>query len=348
MKYLIDISQNHIQKINKLIEENQYGGVSQFVAAAIENQLHLEESGIENVSVSGKMKNGFAENTGVIKINPHLNLSDIKSTPKEVQPPVYEKLILSRDGVDDEKNVWLWGQFNKILPVKIGARILFRELGNNEKISLDEFADKAAAEAAVLGDAIRTHEDREGKMRDERISAALPVMLEEKSKIRYKAQFLLTVGKEQILNGAMALLRLANAEEKSNGKCMIGLTRAGVEFAKLPNPVLDENNYMKSLSQQEIDFYLEHVKKNVKSEFLAIRWMLEKISSGINERENINSELKKDFHKFWESSEAVYNTQRAGLMARMFELGLLDKEKNGIRVTYRLSEFGKSYLNKTK
>jgi len=60
----------------------------------------------------------------------------------------------------------------------------------------------------------------------------------------------------------------------------------------------------------------------------------------------LNSELNKEFAELWGASDAVVNTQRAGLMARMFELGLLEKEKNGIYVTYHISEFGKSFLAK--
>jgi hypothetical protein len=127
---------------------------------------------------------------------------------------------------------------------------------------------------------------------------------------------------------------------------LVGITQAGVEFAKIPNPVLDDDNLDTSLNQKEVDFYLAHVKSDVKGEFAGIKWILTKINQGINERESLNSELNKEFAELWGASDAVVNTQRAGLMARMFELGLLEKEKNGIYVTYHISEFGKSFLAK--
>jgi len=40
----------------------------------------------------------------------------------------------------------------------------------------------------------------------------------------------------------------------------------------------------------------------------------------------------------------VINTQRAGLMARMFELGLIEKEKDGVKVSYKISNRGMRFL----
>ena len=50
--------------------------------------------------------------------------------------------------------------------------------------------------------------------------------------------------------------------------------------------------------------------------------------------------------EIWSASDAVINTQRAGLMARMFELGLIEKKKMGVRVFYNISEKGKIFLEK--
>ena len=66
-------------------------------------------------------------------------------------------------------------------------------------------------------------------------------------------------------------------------------------------------------------------------------------------RERINKELKKEFGQIWSASDAVINTQRSGLMARMFELDLIDKDKKGIGagVIYKITDRGKTFLNQT-
>ena len=346
MKYLVDISQKHVQKIQNLVSKGDYEGIAQFIAVAIENQLYLEESGLpvfaeneKDIDNTPVKENKNSQNE---KATVSLKLAAFQANPQVVSSPSYMQLVLGQKEGSEEL-FWPWGQINKILPIKIGVRILFRELGANERMPLDDFADAAVEEAVRIGERLRSHEDQLRKLRDDRISAALPKVDDEKSQTRYRAQFLAYGRKDGLLDGAMALFRFANIDAKS-GKHIIGITQAGVDFAKISNPVLDEDNLDKSLNQKEVDFYLTHVKSNVKGEFAGINWILTKINQGINERESLNSELKKEFAELWGASDAVINTQRAGLMARMFELGLLGKEKRGIYVTYHNSDFGKSFL----
>jgi predicted transcriptional regulator with HTH domain len=130
---------------------------------------------------------------------------------------------------------------------------------------------------------------------------------------------------------------------------MIGLTEPGLNFAKLDNPVLDLVDFEKSFNEKEVDYYLDHISKNVKGEHSAVKWLLNKLSNGLKEREEINKELKKEFGQIWGASDAVVNTQRAGLMARMFELGLIEKEKKGVGpgVIYKIADRGNKFLQKT-
>jgi hypothetical protein len=72
---------------------------------------------------------------------------------------------------------------------------------------------------------------------------------------------------------------------------------------------MDEDNFDKSLSQEEINFYLDHVKNYVKGEFAGIKWILTKIKQGVKDRESLNRELKKEFAGLWDASDAVVNTQ---------------------------------------
>lgn len=348
MKYLVDISQKHAQKIQSLVSKGDYEGIAQFIAVAIENQLYLEASGLpvfaeneKDIDNTPVKENKNAQNE---KATVSLKLAAFQANPQVVSFPSYMQLVLGQKEGSEEL-FWPWGQINKILPIKIGVRILFRELGANERMPLDDYANLAVEEAVRIGERLRSYEDQLRKLRDDRISAALPKVDDEKSQTRYRAQFLAYGRKDGLLDGAMALFRLTNIDEE-RGKHMIGITQAGVDFAKISNPVLDEDNLDKSLNQKEVEFYLAHVKSNVKGEFAGIKWILTKINQGINERESLNNELKKEFAELWGASDAVINTQRAGLMARMFELGLLEKEKKGIYVTYHNSDFGKSFLAK--
>lgn len=345
MRFITDITHTHAKKIQRLIENGTYESVAQFISVAVENQLYLEESETQLISQENPITEEDKEDVNIrnrFNNREKLKLANLQSKPQLVSEPTFDELVLS-NGQKKEEHTWLWGQINRIFPVKIGIRLLLQELKERKWIELNHFLKQATNEAMQIGKEIRSYEDRNDKKRDEKISAGLPDATKEKSQTRYKSHFLTQIRKDGLLNGAMAILRFANINiNESNEKQFIGLTKPGYEFATISNPALDMENFELSLSEQEAHFYLNHTRQNVINEYKAIIWILRKINNGINKRDELNKKLKKEYGRVWGVSDAVINTQRAGLMARMFELGLLDKEKKGIYVTYKLSEFGKS------
>ncbi len=348
MRYIIDISPKQSQAIHQYLEKGYYGSLSQFVITAIENQLSLEESD-SNLPISSNPQQTIQKPTVLVGLQSVSNvekyaLNNIPDFDAVTESPGFKDLVFASQDIP-ENQIWLWGQINKIFPVKLGVRILHQLLATNQPMELNEFLETVAKEAAAIGDKIRNYEEANNKMRSEKISAALP-SLDEKSRSRYKFQFMVYLRKDKLMDGAMSLMRFCNVYEE-NKKKLIGLTEAGLKFSSISNPVLDENNLDVSLNEEESLFYINHIKKNIKGEYAAIKWMLEKIKGGNNERESLNNEIKKTFGKTWDATEAVINTQRAGITARMTELGLIEKEKDGIYVKYSVSELGqKLFLNK--
>jgi hypothetical protein len=348
MKYLVDIPSRQGAKIQKFLEDGKYISVSEFVVTAIENQIQLEDNP-EIIALTTQPLPTPVQSLpkGISEFNfpecyKYTHLPNIYSV---LEFPLFDNLVLRTQNINEEKT-WLWGQINKILPVKIGLRILHKNLATNQKIDLNDFLEEAAIEAAKIGRIIREYETKHQKSRDEKITAGLPTIDDEKSQTRYKFQFLAYQRKDGLLDGAMALMRFCNVIiDKKTQKPQIGLTEAGLKFSTIKNPVLDDNNLDLSLSDQEIQFYLTHIKTQVRSEYVAVSWILDMINKGYNETTQLNSELAKTFGETWKSSEAVINTQRAGLTARVYELKLIEKEKAGIHVTYRLSDSGKTFLN---
>ncbi|MEW6376556.1 MAG: hypothetical protein AB1502_12300 [Thermodesulfobacteriota bacterium] len=350
MRYVVDITQKQADEIENLINKREYKSFAQFITTAIENQIYIEKSEIheEKFELSNKKKKDVSQPEMIATNENRITLAEIISQPKPVSMPTFQQLACFSQKFEEEK-CWLWGQVNKILPIKIGLRVLYASLDSEQWIDLDGYRNKAADTAADFGTMIRKYEDKKNKMRDERISAGLPDQDEFKSKVRYKSHFLAYMRKEGALDGAMPYLRFVNLNKDEKGGVLIGLTEAGLNFAKLDNPVIDHEDFEKSFNEKEIDFYLEHISKNVRGECSAIKWLLQKLENGLKEREEINQELKKEFGQIWSASDAVINTQRAGLMARMFELGLIEKEKKGVGpgVIYKIADRGNRFLQKT-
>jgi hypothetical protein len=347
MRFIIDVTSRHAEQIQKHLANGTYESLSQFLSAAIENQLILENSEVSEFKTIATKVNSVAEKsltnnmpaTGFGKYK----IENLPADVAIVEAPNYKDLVFASQKTIPEDKTWIWGQINKIFPVKLGLRILHENLQQQQQIPLNDFLELAANEASQLGEIIRSYEEKNNKARDEKISAGLPSK-DDSSKARYKFQFIAYQRKDDLLDGAMALMRFCNVIKK-NGKLMIGITTEGLRFSNIENPVIDNGRFDISLSEEEASFYINHAKYNIKGEHHAIKWLLTKINNGSTERETLNSDLHRSYGKIWgDATDAVINTQRAGLTARMFELNLLEKQKSGIYVSYGLTRFGKKLL----
>ncbi|MDD5436126.1 MAG: hypothetical protein PHX20_01110 [Candidatus Omnitrophica bacterium] len=355
MRYVVDISQEQSEKINSLITAGKYQTVAQFISTSLENQIYIEQTETVHKSETINVKKKFHDKGGHYEEDVEIYLPSIlDSSPKLVEAPSFSQLVCSLQKVSQEK-CWLWGQVNKVFPIKLGLRVLLASLKDDQWIELEAYREKAADVALAYGNKIRKHEDSQFKKRDERISAGLPhgsndekeKWIDVGSKARYKSHFLAYMRRDGKLEGAMPFLRFVNLKKDEKNTILIGLTEAGLSFARLDNPVIDNNDFENGFSEKETDFYLNHILKYVNGESGAIKWLLTVISKGINDRGSINKALKSEMSTAWEnSSDAVINTQRAGLMARMSELGLLEKEKNGVNVKYGMSKYGKNFMGR--
>ncbi|MBK7376910.1 MAG: hypothetical protein IPJ02_15595 [Chitinophagaceae bacterium] len=347
MKYLIDIAPKQAQTIQKYLDNGNYTSLSQFVSTAIENQLSLEENDMEGmVAYKPETLNKTISNTGAVIVPGSFEKYSLKNIPEYnevINAPEFKNLVFASQNIPEDQ-AWIWGQINKIFPVKVGVRILHQLLATRQSIELNEFLDIVAKEATNIAEMLRGHETKNGRMRGEKTSPGLP-SADEKSQSRYKFQFMVYLRKDGLMDGAMSLMKFCSVYEERK-KQMIGITEAGLKFSAISNPVLDENDFDLSLGKEESLFYINHIKENVKGEYAAIKWMLEKVNTEKTTRELLNTEIEKTYGKVWSATDAIINTQRAGITARMFELGLIEKEKDGIYVKYRVSEIGKKLISK--
>ncbi|MBN3033091.1 MAG: hypothetical protein JW873_03250 [Candidatus Saganbacteria bacterium] len=345
MRYFIDVRQDQLETINKLIARGKYSNLPQFAQAAIDNQIYLE--GAEENHPPSKLrktnlynKNNFYDEVEIHDRDFNSLLMVPSKLPIAVKPPTFKDLGCSMFG-NEEEACWLWGQTNKIFPIKLGLRVLL--VLTNEWIELDVFKKKATEVAIEYGYRLRAYENKEGGSRDSKISAGLPANLKaDSSQKRYQLHFLAYTRKDNKLDGAMSYLRFTNIKKNEKGRPIIGLTQAGIDFAKIISPVIDQQNYQTSLNIDEINYYLNHAIENVRGEGSAILWLLSTLNKGVNKREEINAAIRDKYR--WGASAAVINTQRSGLMSRMYELGLILKEKDGINVNYGVSKAGEKLL----
>lgn len=336
MKYIIDVPIEQIEKIKMLINAGKYRNIQEFAQVSIENQLFMENSNEE-----------FLE-------PPRLNqLTEISNKPKEENKVQIQKKFLSRDiqsiptsqiPSNKIRQSCLWGQYNRILPIKVTLRTLANYIKySGTNIDLESFQEEAANIAREIGKKLQTIDEKNNRSRDERFSTGFPIGSDEyKAKSRFKMHFVGYLTKDNIIEGAPGSLGFVDISRDENGKVTIGLTKEGLDFALIENPVLDGENVNAILSDAEKEYYINHVFNNVKAEATAMILVLSSIKNGADNPDFLNEKIRV-LNNSW--SDDVVNTMKVGLVSRLFELNLIIKQKQGLHVKYILTLKGEHLVS---
>lgn len=245
---------------------------------------------------------------------------------------------------------WFFGQYNTLLPAKASCRALASLLIDNPSgVELPEAAESIANNAALLRDYLTKLDEKWDTKREDAISTAFPKTGPnlDKSKLRYANQFVGSINKQGQITGLLASMKLINLTMEKNN--LIRLTEPGWEFSRLRNPVLDEGQLkeVKKFSELEIQFLLRHISKTVPKEDYAYMIILALIDEGINNPSRIDTALKMriPLSAGRKLSQSFLSAQRSGTISRMTDLCLIERERDGINMSYKITSSGKDYLN---
>jgi len=344
MRLIVDIPAEILKKIRNLITEGRYSGFEDFIIAALHNQINLEA-----IEEYGELSALLQKRPGLLESRPNQPLiSPIREDLTMLHPNgYYDVTTTDMPSSDILHDGPLWGQYNRIFPVKLALRALANSLkGNGPYIPLDQFQEKAASLARRIGFELRDVDKAKSRSRGEKLSTGLPVGENAfKSKARFKNQFIGYIDRTGHLVGSPAKLRFVSLV--NDGEAKIGVTKLGLDFAKLRNPVIDEDRTSESaLSDEEIEFYLHHVFAHVSDEAKTMLLILKSIEKGDNRPEKM-TEVVSSLNGNWTNAQA--NTVRSGLISRMHELGLISRKKLGVReVAYELASRGKRLLQERR
>jgi hypothetical protein len=263
---------------------------------------------------------------------------------------------------------WFFGQYNKFLPVKVATRGLLNLLAKNRNgVSLPEAADSISNAAGHLGDYLLELDTNSDRTREEAFASAFPTKasLGSGSQIRFANQFvgdlrqpkqLENQPRETKFNGFPAALKFMVCADGRTP--LLNLTRSGAEFARLESPILDGGTQTpnRKFSEAEVTFLLSHVRRCVPEEASAYLSVIEGIQKGANTPDRLDEYLCERFrlsvaavaHEDNEITQTFLTTQRTGAISRMVDLGLLGREKDGLRVKYLITETGRTFRGEAK
>jgi hypothetical protein len=207
-----------------------------------------------------------------------------------------------------------------------------------EWVSLDRFRRETADIAREYGLKIQQIDRNKSRGRGQRLSAALPVGDDStKSKKRFASHFIGGANQQGGLSGAPAHLLFIDIP--ANSPSLIGITEKGLEFASKWNPLIDGGaSSDHPFSENEIEYYLQYVQNHLPEEYNTMTLAADSIEDGNNRPDSLTEQVA-SLNEDW--SEAQASTVRSGLVGRMYELGLVNRERVGQRgIAYQLTDSG--------
>lgn len=336
MKMILELPDELLEQIHK-VRPNV--SILTFIRMAIENQIHLENEPnliaferFKELEAREKELKVKAENIKPLsRIKGSVKLTKVKLS-QEIIPRIDFDKIIPIELKFPFKNTIIWGQYNKFFPIKFGLRYLCYKINNSNQntINLNDFHIECAKKASQMKEILTFIDQKENRKRGEKLSAGFPDNNENSQK-RYIGQFLgFRTAKGDPVGG---IPTLGFVEFAGNN---IGITHYGLEFTKIENPLLDldgESGIL--LSKKEQEFLLNHIKSHLSEETKAIKLVLKLISENKNTPSQLNIELA-NIAGIGDKA----NTIRTGLLARIHDLGLINRENIGINSFYKITNFG--------
>jgi hypothetical protein len=359
-----DVDRETKDKMDNMIRSGDYRDYSELLTVSISNQhlLHNSHSGHTDVALPIAPEQGLVQVPNIPEVTAPSQRPDDAPVPGifrlRVGGPKIEVAAIPNDaflpGMEVPVDRWLFGQHNKLLPAKANVRALLNLLHSEKAMQgvvLDEAAREIAGYAATLGDTLRELDIKFQRSRDDAMAVAFPSSdssNSDKSRLRYANQFVGSVSKEGRMTGLLVDLKLVNIDRHKPPR--VRLTQPGLSLAELRNPVLDseDDTSTKKFSEAETDFLIDHIWNHLPVEVFAFTATLSAISSGDATPESLDLALKKYLPNRADKpfTDAFLTTQRAGVISRMADLGLVSRTRSGPNVTYVVNIRGAEFLKR--
>lgn len=334
MRYMLDLPSGLVERIYANVGERDDFTLRSFILMAIENQLEMEAK----KPPAGEGTPARAEEDADPRVSSEV--AELVGEPPALEP-CGEMIGQEQrsDTMDAEGTPWLWGQVNRVLPIKFSLRVL-ANADEGSGLALEEAQTLVASAGRTYGFYLRNLDDLADRGRTDRLSVGFPTAdSEEDAMSRFRSHYLGHRRKDGRVAGASFTLGLVGACSGNR----IGLTDAGATFARLENPVLDTGrNGHPTLSDQEVDVYLRHCLERVPGEAKAFATILSGVVEGRQSTDGLNSLIGSTVGRDW--TDTMVSTQRSGTMGRMIELGLIERERQGRRVKFTATERGREFL----
>jgi len=241
----------------------------------------------------------------------------------------------------------------RFLPCKLLLRFLAGSLvkADADTVEACSFRNQVRYAAFSWTDYVRRLDQQTDQPRGRRLSTAFPDVArdQEKSISRFLEAY---VGSPYAsgpkVGGALPFLGFV-AQIGPPGHVRIGITQAGVEFARVLNPVLDEAEIsFPPFRNDEIALVMKAITTRAPAELDLMRYYVELINQmGRASRDALTARMRNFYVRFWsplDLNAGMIESMRATLHSRCQELGLVKTDREARIASYTVTETGTDWL----
>lgn len=359
-------------KMDNMLITGEYGDYSELITVAISNLWLLDQEFAEKNAVVIGEKSQLSSIVTTSQLSPAAKANPTTSQLKKASrkqsiiqfaiPDLFLSIDLSSpvatlDTKFDEStpneffmlDQWLFGQYNKLLPLKANCRAISHLTTKHKNgVPLEEGGQIAKA-AMLLRDYLADHDARHKISRDDAFATAFPHNGSgaEKSCARYINQFIGSINSQGVLSGLLWDYHLVGLVPEKVTRLL--LTEEGVKLARLSNPILDgcQTEPSQKFSSEEITFLLDHIRSYVPVEKFAFQALIQAIADGANTPQKLDEVLLRlvPTDSTRSLSPSFLTSQRSGALSRMADLDLIIRVRDGVKVSYVLTDRGQSFID---
>ncbi len=335
----VKLTTKELREIEEIIQREGLD-LHEFIRYAIRNQIELEKEGISNL------------NDLLLKVNKR------GVEEKKIVKPLYSKLklvthsnfvLLDSSIVRERSKNPIWAIKNKYFPIKFVLRVLQNLSKDFERglVPIQTFKSEIKELSILVKNELEKLDKIYDNKKGERFSTGFPRDVKESFE-RFFSNFVVAFSADnKLVSGLPYEIGFLDVKQGN-----LILTKDGFEFSSIPSPIFDKyfvsgENPEYLFSEKEIKYLLDHIRLKVHSEAKLFRFVVGKISEGLNTPDSLNSSLKpfleEKFPKKRGYSDKSVASLRAGITSRMVELKVIKLDKKGSRSYYGLGKFAEMF-----
>jgi len=320
--------------IMDLVKRGKYATMESFVDIAIRNQITLERSTVQE------------RNREVHEGKPSLSTYDQLRKNKEQNLLTVPAISLD----SKRRSTPIWGLINRYEPSKVVLRLLVNTLvqSKTQWTEFKQFTDDAVSIGSQIRNQIEKFERRSDVIRGQSLKIGFPKK-DPKSQQRFVDLFIGKLRNESYLSGLLGDLQLAvikKSQQGSQNNTVIGITEAGLEWANMDSPFIDEfisgpKAIQSPLSNEEIDFLLSRIREIKPGDYEFLSYVFKLVKEGVNTPDKLSEHVALYLESL-KLNSAMFSTFQTGGVARLVEMRIIQLDKSGTHTRYSITSSGKT------